>query len=322
MNVGTCMITGLPGSGKSLLAIELILKNANSDKPRPLYTNIKGCDYNALKCFPIENQDVPDIRPDNYPTGSIFVIDEAQEIFPPKPAGSSKTPIISLFETRRHYGYDFVIVTQHPMLVHKNLRLLISNHYHNVRPFGLGYRKVLQWSSVNEDPEPNHSQSDAVVTKKKHDKELFKYYKSSTMHVKQKNLPKKPFIVLAICLVVIIGSMSYVFASLSGPELEESPVTPPPSLNQSSGGFSIPNPITNDNDKEEEEPLFDGFTSAILINDNGRIRTEITFRYKGEQYYLHDWPYQISDRTVRVTVNNTRYQFYLPRFVDMETIVS
>lgn len=166
MKISTCLITGLPGSGKTLLAVEIIKLNADSENPRPLFTNINGIDCKALRCFQLPNDQVTQINKDNYPVGSIFVIDEAQEHYPPRSSGAKKPEHIAFFEVRRHVGYDFILLTQHPKLIDKNIRLLLADHYHNNRPFGMGYRNVLHWPSVNEDPEPNQSASTAVVEKK------------------------------------------------------------------------------------------------------------------------------------------------------------
>lgn len=314
MNVSTCLITGLPGSGKSLLAIEVILANANSDSPRPLFTNIKGADHKKLRSFQLDNSDIPNIRGDNYPKGSIFVIDEAQEVFPPTAAGSKKTPILSLFETRRHYGYDFILVTQHPMLIHKNLRLLLNNHYHNIQPFGLGYRKVLQWSSVNEHPEPNHSDSDAVTTKKKHDKKLFDYYKSSSLHVKKKTLPMKPFITIGAALLVIICSGAYAVSSLK----KDAPVSTevaslPPSPEAAS---------PKQKESDDEEFIYQsGFVASIYQTNALKPYTEIVYRMNGEIHYLSESDYAIQNRTVNIYKGvDVVLSFKLPRSVDVQTL--
>lgn len=315
MNVSTCLITGLPGSGKSLLAIELILSNANSDAPRPLFTNIKGADHKKLRSFHLDNGDIPNIRGDNYPKGSIFVIDEAQEVFPPTAAGTKKTPILSLFETRRHYGYDFVLVTQHPMLIHKNLRLLLNNHYHNIQPFGLGYRNVLQWSSVNEHPEPSHSNSNAVTTRKKHDKKLFEYYKSSSLHVKKKTLPLKPFLVIASAVLVIICSSAYAVISLKKeqPVLKEAAINPPTNT-----------PIAaSPNDEEQEFVYKSGFVASVYNTKALKPYTEIVYRYGGEIHYLSESNYSLNGRTVTIYNQKQKiFSFKLPIYVDTETIAT
>jgi zona occludens toxin len=319
------MITGLPGSGKTLLAIEMLKDNADSENPRPVFTNIKGVDHKQLRTFEITNEAIPNIRGDNYPVGSVFVIDEAQEIFEPKPAGSKKTPIISLFETRRHYGYDFVIVTQHPMLIHKNVRLLISNHYHNVRPFGVDYRNVLQWSSVNEDPEPNHGQTDAVITKKRHDKELFSYYKSSSLHVKNKVVPKKPFIVLGAALLLLVSASVYAISSIYKGDIKVTPEQPSEKLsqtlepNEDSSKSFWPAP-THEPNQDEEFP--DGFVSSTLISIDGQLKTQIFFRYKNEIYELNYYDHSIDGRKITVYFDNLQFKFKLPNSVDLTTVIT
>lgn len=319
MKLATAMVTGLPGSGKSLLAIEMIKANAESDNPRPVFTNIKGIDHKALRTFQLTNEDIPNIRGDNYPKGSVFVIDEAQEVFPPMAAGSKKTPIISLFETRRHYGYDFVIVTQHPMLVHKNIRLLISNHYHNVRPFGVDYRKVLQWCSVNENPEPSHGQTDAIVTKKKHDKELFQFYKSSSLHVKNKTVPKKPFIILGGAIFTVFAAGVYAVTSLKQAATPEPELLPLQSQQQNEViNKSLDWPETSD----EEIPLPDGFVSSTLISKDGKLQTQIYFRYQSQIHELAYYDHSINGRKITVYFDQNKFTFKLPNSVDLTNVIT
>ncbi|MGL4565407.1 zonular occludens toxin domain-containing protein [Aeromonas veronii] len=76
------LITGRPGSGKTLLAVEMIRDNANGERIRPLFANIDGLAYDRLRCFPLED---PTTWPD-LPAGSIVVIDECQKLMPPAPA--------------------------------------------------------------------------------------------------------------------------------------------------------------------------------------------------------------------------------------------
>lgn len=312
MKISTALITGLPGSGKSLLAVELIKLNADSEEPRPLFTNVKGIDKKSLRCFSLNNEVITSIRADNYPPGSIFVIDEAQEHYPPRANGARKPEHIALFEVRRHSGYDFIILTQHPKLIDKNIRVLLSDHYHNVRPFGMGYRNVLHWNTVNEDPEPNQSASTAVVTKKTHDKELFKFYKSSVEHNVKKTIPKKPFIIIGVCVLVVVLASFYTYKSLSPKEPIKAPeVKVEPGKLQ---------PIIDDRvaDPDEGDLLPNGFIGNTVIHNDFGVFNDVIFRYLGDMYYLSDYEYSYSSGSVTVKLSkNTSFTFDLPLYIDL-----
>lgn len=197
------LITGTPGSGKTLLAVELILKNRNSEKIRPLYANIEGLNLEELRCFKLDEVDTWYDLPD----GAIIVIDECQRWFRPRPNGSAVPECISRFETHRHHGHDIILITQHPGLIDRNIRKLVDRHQHMYRPFGMDHRKVFEWNTCNESPEPSQNESNALRTKLKFDKELFKYYQSASIHTSTKRIPIKQIAVFvgAILVTVILG---------------------------------------------------------------------------------------------------------------------
>jgi len=199
------LITGTPGSGKTLLAVELILKNANAENIRPLYANINGLAYDELKCFQLDNVEYWFELPEH----SIIVIDECQRWFRPRPNGSAVPEYISRFETHRHVGHDIILITQHPGLIDRNIRKLVELHQHMYRPFGLDHRKVFEWNTCNESPEPAQSEGNALKTKKHFDKSLFKYYTSATVHTATRRLPVRKLVTLVgsiLIAVVLIGN--------------------------------------------------------------------------------------------------------------------
>jgi zona occludens toxin len=62
--------------------------------------------------------------------GSVFFIDECQHVYRNKGSMS-----VSEFETHRHKGIDFFMVTQHPMLINTDLRRLVGRHIHLIADF-------------------------------------------------------------------------------------------------------------------------------------------------------------------------------------------
>lgn len=299
----TCLITGLPGSGKTLLAVELLLENTKSEQPRPVFTNIKGLDFKKLNCFPIDDPKL--ITADNYPPGSVFVIDECQEHYPPRNAGARKPPEIALFETRRHSGYDFVLLTQHPKLIDKNVRVLISDHYHCIRPFNVKYRNVLHWPTVNEDPEPNQNHSTAVTEKKSFDKELYSLYKSSTVHTMKPRIPLKPFIVLGTSLSLIFGCGFLVYKKLMPEQL-------PPVVTQEKPPIQPENQNTQPDSSEEKEPE-PFYVGHVRTKGQFGISYDVFFEYDGKTYSLSDLvTYSFSPGTVTVSLGGKQHKITLP----------
>lgn len=206
------LITGTPGSGKTLLAVELILKNRKSENIRPLYANIEGLNLDELRCFKLDDADQWYELPDN----SIIVIDECQRWFRPRPNGSAVPECISRFETHRHQGHDIILISQHPGLIDRNIRKLVDRHQHMYRPFGLDHRKAFEWNTCNENPEPSQNESNALKTKMKFDKDLYQYYRSASVHTGTKRYPFKQIatFVGAILFTVLLGG-NFVYSKLA-----------------------------------------------------------------------------------------------------------
>lgn len=195
------LITGTPGAGKTLLAVEIIRDIMNSDSPRPIYTNINGLNHASLRTFhldePISWFDLPD--------GSLIVIDECQQYFPPRPNGSKIPETVSRFETHRHQGLDVILISQHPRLLDQNIRRLVEHHQHCYRPFGMKQRTVLEWNVCNDDPTPKQSESSALAVKKRFDPALFQLYQSASIHTHQPRYPWKKFGILLASAAFVLG---------------------------------------------------------------------------------------------------------------------
>ncbi|MGL6383496.1 zonular occludens toxin domain-containing protein [Aeromonas caviae] len=172
------LITGRPGSGKTLLAVEMIRDNANGERIRPLFTNIDGLNFGRLRCFPLDD---PTAWP-QLPSGAIVVIDECQKIMPPRPSGAKVPPHVDFLNEHRHAGIDLILMTPDPKLIDVLARKTVGRHLHAYRPFGMEHRKIFEWNSCNEDPEPSQGEKNALITKKPFDKTLYELYTSAEVH--------------------------------------------------------------------------------------------------------------------------------------------
>lgn len=275
--IHTCLITGLPGSGKTLLAVEMLLENSKSENPRIVFTNIKGLDYKKLNCFPLDDPKL--ITLVNYPPGSVFVIDECQEHYPTRSAGTKKPDEIALFETRRHSGYDFILLTQHPKLIDKNVRVLISDHYHCIRPFNVSYRNVLHWPTVNEDPEPNQSHTTAVTEKKSFDKELYGLYKSSTVHTMKPRVPLKPFLTLAACFLLIGSCVYFTVNRLLPDDLPKQVVSDVEVIDKTETATKA---------SESEPPPVALYVGHVQVKNTFGVSFDVLIEFDGVTYFLSD----------------------------------
>lgn len=133
------------------------------------------------------------------PDGALLIYDEVQNVYRPRSSSAKVPPSVAAFETHRHKGLDFYLVTQSPLLFDGNIRRLIGRHIH-LRPTWAG-RFQYEFPECNDNTK---SVSSGVKSKYKLDKSVFGLYKSSSLHTKQmKKIPS----VLYVLVFLVIGLM-------------------------------------------------------------------------------------------------------------------
>lgn len=205
------LITGTPGAGKTLLAVAMLLEEQGQ---RPLFiAGIPELKLDHQPTPPVEEwtreepmpEDPAHMRPIfNFPANSIIVVDEAQNVYRPRPVGSKVPPYVAAFETHRHTGVDFWLITQHPGLLDANIRKLVGRHIH-IRNTALG-RHLYEWPECG-DPESKSSRDISASRRYKLPKKVFGLYKSASLHIKQKaRIPRAAyFLIFAIIALPLAG---------------------------------------------------------------------------------------------------------------------
>lgn len=205
------LVTGVPGAGKTLFTVANILKLAVD-----LNEKLKAKGEPERRIF-VEG--VPDLLLPHelplgeikdwhkwLPDGALLIIDEIQRFWRPAGSGSAVPDDIAALETHRHSGTDIVIMTQHPMLLHRNVRNLIGKHIH-IRRTALG-KHVYEFSECS----TNLSWKGALTHYSwSYPKEAFGWYKSATMHqVVKFRMPAAVWFLLA-SLLLVVGSVGFLF---------------------------------------------------------------------------------------------------------------
>lgn len=125
--------------------------------------------------------------------GDVIVIDECQRLFRPMASGRRIPKFIAQLETARHYGVEFIYMTQHPQLLHVNVRNLVGPHEDVRRIFGTARCMVYQWDKVSNPDRINK----ATGRMWQHDKTAYGLYKSSQLHNKfSMRLPLAAFVLI------------------------------------------------------------------------------------------------------------------------------
>lgn len=198
------LITGAPGSGKSAAMLQMMVEAV---KTRPLFVN--GIPDLALPHVELEDvgkwvTDVPD--------GALIVIDEVQRVWRPAGAGQRLPESIAALETHRHRGVDFIIVTQHPKLIHSNVRNLVGRHVH-IRDLGIMGRRWYEWPEA---ADPAQHRSAPHSRKYRLPKSVFRLYKSASLHVKPVREIPRAMWVLGACVLLLGVAGWRIFGSVGG----------------------------------------------------------------------------------------------------------
>lgn len=211
--------TGIPGSGKTLSMVEALAKLLATwaKKPedgRPIFVhNIKDLALAhavmPLKVFEREDgkrsaivRMVPDW--DAMPDGSLVLIDECQDMFPPRSTQSETPAHIAWFNTHRHKGFDVWLVTQHPKLIDFSVRALVGKHQHFRRLFGGQRASTYEWDACSDNLS---GLKDSVMSFYEFPKKAFQWYKSAEIHTKQSF--KLPRWLLIPVVGVVIGVFTF-----------------------------------------------------------------------------------------------------------------
>ncbi len=199
------LVTGLPGAGKTLWTLQQVKALAERENRKVYYHGIPELtlDWELMK------------SPEDWiklPPKSIIVIDECQSSFRPRAASVTPPPYIAEFETHRHKGLDFFLLTQHPMLIDSNIRRLAGKHFHVVRFYGFQKSTVHEFQQVRENCDK--STKNSIETHFIFPKDVFNWYKSADAHTMKKRIPMR--MIMVIILPIVLISVLYYLSTVIG----------------------------------------------------------------------------------------------------------
>jgi zona occludens toxin len=226
-------ITGLPGNGKTLYALNWVKAKAEKEGRPVFYNGIKDLALPWTECDPEKWFELP--------ANSIIVIDECQRVFRPRMHGTKVPPHVEQLETHRHLGIDIVLITQHPMLIDSNVRRLVGLHFHVVRKFGLQAATVHEWASIKENCDKNRDESTRHDFK--YPKASYAWYKSAEVHTHKARVPMRVWIFLALPFV-LAGLVWYLWQQLMPHEPAQQPQNARISSGQVTGQAKPAGPMT------------------------------------------------------------------------------
>lgn len=205
------LITGVPGDGKSLLAITKGL--AFVAEGRTVYAaGFKELNYEETGFLPLptpfeafDKRNVDDndlVKPDwMLLEGAVIIYDECYSVIPSRAVGKPVPVHIEALARHRHYNIDLIFVTQKHDQIDNFVRGLVKEHIHVKRKFGFNGAVLRTWDAfqINIDRKADASPYWKYPAKN------YKLYKSATAHTIKKRIPW--FIWAPIPLLVLLVSM-------------------------------------------------------------------------------------------------------------------
>lgn len=202
------LTTGSNGTGKTLFTL-LDVRELQLKTNRPVF--YKGFtpkqpihDFGWKPFEPDKWQDLPD--------SSILIIDECQDDFPVRGPGKPPDWIGAILSEHRKRGFDFFLLTQHPMNIDAFIRRTVASpgwHRHFKASFMGDSSNELKWTTVKTQPEAPGSGKSGFVTKRPFPKHVYDWYESSSDHTAVKKVPFR-LIAAGIGIVAAIAMFGYV----------------------------------------------------------------------------------------------------------------
>ena len=207
-------ISGVPGAGKTLLALEMCLTELgikDQSSPEAIQRQLPEakrpfavCGVEGLRTGvfteienPMDWQDLPD--------GTLILVDEAWKWWGKHLAHIRNDERYLKLAEHRHRGFDFVLTFQNPSQLQDHVRGLVGEHHHVTRKFGTSTTVRYEWPCLQESPNSAAIKKQAIENVWRHPKGLYNLYQSATQHTIKRKIPKKLLVIPGILLACAIA---------------------------------------------------------------------------------------------------------------------
>lgn len=219
------LITGTPGAGKTLAALEYVLVEELGIKDAPqlsvdeLKTAIRERAKRPLIVVGVEGlspglfteAETP-FNWQDFEDGTVFLVDEAWNWFGSHDQARKADPRVLELAKHRHRGFDFVMTCQMPGQLLAFLRGLVGRHIHVTRKFGTSVTMRYTWPHLVEDPNGGGQKSNAIEEVWTHPAWVFPLYQSATMHTVRRQIPWKLWAMVPLAFVFLGGIAAALYA--------------------------------------------------------------------------------------------------------------
>lgn len=208
------LITATPGSGKTCLVVEWLLREIDRGFYKEFYTNIEGLRVCGVRPLPADcdwRKLNPEKSPDEPP--KLVIIDECQYIDAfMKENRSVHNKIGKDLSTHRHYGIDIWFITQSVKLLNDYVLENVGEHVHLYRARKGKNVSVYWWSYVQKSLTKSAFKDADDMQIWRLNPNMFKFYKSTSQVTDNKARVSKKlvsslvgFVLMAVMIVYFIS---------------------------------------------------------------------------------------------------------------------
>lgn len=131
--------------------------------------------------------------------GDLIVVDEAQFVAPRGTLGRKPPYWVQALEIHRHYGVDFIFITQHPGLIDTTIRALVGLHRHVRSVMGSPMCMVYVWDHASNPERFSLATKATFLRRPAH----YRLFHSSVAHIKPPTSGRSIVVVVPLLLLVV-----------------------------------------------------------------------------------------------------------------------
>lgn len=194
--------TGANGTGKTLLTLKDVREKQLAES-RPVYHNGRFRLTGEGEAFSWKQIEFKDWQ--TVPDGAIFIIDECHNDMPVRSGKDGPPEHIRMLAEHRRRGFDFYLITQHPMNIDAFVRRLIGSpgwHQHLKRQSGAPLVSRTEWNVVNEQPQRPGASDSGQLQMVTYPREVYQWYESASLHTAKTKIPFKVKLFVGMLLLV------------------------------------------------------------------------------------------------------------------------
>lgn len=144
--------------------------------------------------------------------GDLIVIDEAQFVMPRGTLGRKPPYWLQAMEIHRHYGVDFLLITQHPQLIDTTVRALVGLHRHVRAVMGSPVCMVYVWDHASNPERYTTANKTTFIRRAAH----YALFHSAAAHVKPPSAGRWGLVAAPLLLVVGLGGLAWKVSAFGG----------------------------------------------------------------------------------------------------------